>query len=215
MFQDFWKGELDIKRLNYGVITLVPKVKDASCIKQYRPICLLNVDFKCFTKTLTNRLVPITQRVIGGNQTGFIKGRNILEGVVVLHEVIHHLHSTKQKGVILKIDFEKAYDRVSWPFLEQAMVGRGFPPQWVTWVMSTVKGGQVCINVNGERSPYFKTFQGLRQGDLLSPLLFNIVADVLGVMLDKAIAKGHVRGVLEDLIPGESRIYSTLMILSS
>jgi hypothetical protein len=50
--------------------------------------------------------------VVGKNQTGFIKGRNILEGVVVLHEVIHELHSSKQKGLILKIDFEKAYDRV-------------------------------------------------------------------------------------------------------
>jgi hypothetical protein len=49
-------------------------------VKQYRPICLLNVDFKCFTKVLTNRLVPIAQRVLGKNQTGFVKGRNILEG---------------------------------------------------------------------------------------------------------------------------------------
>jgi hypothetical protein len=108
MFQDFWEGHLDIKRLNFGVITLVPKVKEANCIKQYRPICLLNVDYKCFTKVLTNRLVSVAQRVVGKNQTDFIKGRNILEGVVVLHEVIHELHSSKQKGLILKIYFEKA-----------------------------------------------------------------------------------------------------------
>lgn len=59
MFQDFHKGELDIKRLNFGVITLVPKLKEANTIKQYRPICLLNVDYKCFTKVLTNRLVRV------------------------------------------------------------------------------------------------------------------------------------------------------------
>jgi hypothetical protein len=112
MFQDFLEGHLDIKRLNFGVITLVPKVKEANCIKQYRPICLLNIDYKCFTKVLTNRLVSVAQRVVGKNQTDFIKGRNILEGVVVLHEVIHELHSSKQKGLIIKIDFEKAYDRV-------------------------------------------------------------------------------------------------------
>jgi hypothetical protein len=129
MFQDFLEGHLDIKRLNFGVITLVPKVKEANCIKQYRPICLLNVDYKCFTKVLTNRLIPVVQRVVGKNQTGFIKGRNILEGVVVLHEVIHELHSSKQKGLILKIDFEKAYDRVRWSFLEQVMIGKGFPPK--------------------------------------------------------------------------------------
>lgn len=202
MFQDFWEEQLDIKRLNYGVIILVPKVKEANSIRQYRPICLLNVDFKCFTKVLTNSLVPITQRVIRENQTGFIKGRNILEGVVILHEVIHELQTTKQKGLILKIDFEKAYDRVRWTFLEQVMIGKGFPSTWVNWVMNTVRGGQVCINVNGERSAYFKTFRGLRQGDPLAPLLFNLVADVLGILLSKAINKGHLRGVLNNLLAG-------------
>jgi hypothetical protein len=112
MFHDFHTEVLDIKRLNYGVITLVPKLKEANTIKQYRPICLLNVDYKCFTKLLTNRLVPMAQKVIDKNQTGFIKDRNILEGVVVLHEVLHELKSSKKKGLILKLDFEKTYDRV-------------------------------------------------------------------------------------------------------
>lgn len=92
----------------------------------------------CFTKVLTNRLVPVANSIIDPNQTGFIKGRNILEGVVVLHEVLHELKRSKQKGIILKIDFEKAYDRVNWSFLEQVMKGRGFPPLWISWVMSTV-----------------------------------------------------------------------------
>ena len=82
MFADFHKRDLDIKRLNYGVIILVPKVKDSNDIKQYHPICLLNVDFKIFTKALNNRFTPIAKELIGSNQTGFIKGRHILEGVV-------------------------------------------------------------------------------------------------------------------------------------
>jgi hypothetical protein len=183
MFLNFWDEQLDIKRLNFGVITLVPKLKEANTIKQYRPICLLNVDYKIFTKVLTNRLVPVAQKVIGKNQTGFVKGRNILEGVVVLHEVMHELQRSKARGLVLKINFEKAYDRVRWDFLEKVMQGRNFPNKWINWVMSTVKGGKVCINVNGERSDYFRTFRGLRQGDPLSPLLLNLVADALGVML--------------------------------
>jgi hypothetical protein len=127
MFQDFWEEKLDIKRLNYGVITLVPKLKEANTVKQYRPICLLNVDYKCFTKLLTNRLVPVAKRIIGKNQTGFIKGRNILEGMVVLHEVLHEVHRSKARSLIMKIDFEKAYDRVRWDFLEQVMGEKGFP----------------------------------------------------------------------------------------
>jgi len=77
--------------------------------------------------------------------------------------------------VILKIDFEKTYDRVRWDFLEQVMVGRNFHPKWVSWIMDTLRGGKVCINMNGERSNYFRTYRGLRQGDPLSPLLFNLV----------------------------------------
>jgi hypothetical protein len=78
MFHEFWAGQLDIKRLNYGVITLVPKLIEANTIKQYMPICLLNVGYKWFTKVLTHRLVPVAQKCIGKNQTGFVKGRNIL-----------------------------------------------------------------------------------------------------------------------------------------
>jgi hypothetical protein len=80
MFSDLWEERLDIKRLNYGVVTLVPKLKDAKSIKQYRPICLLNVDFKWITRTLTERLVPVASKIVGKNQIGFVKGRNILEG---------------------------------------------------------------------------------------------------------------------------------------
>ena len=82
------------------------------------------------------------------------------------------------------------------------MTGKGFPPQWISWVMQSVQGGRVCVNVNGQRGQYFRTFRGLRQGDPLSPLLFNLVADALSNMLDKAVAKGHLVGTLDWLIPG-------------
>jgi len=121
---------------------------------------------------------------------------------VVLHEVLHELHRSKARSLVLKVDFEKAYDRVRWDFLEKVMKGKGFPTKWINWTMSTVRGGRVCINVNGERSEYFRTYRGLRQGDPLSPLLFNIVADALGVMLQSAVSKGHLSGVLTDLISG-------------
>jgi hypothetical protein len=140
MVQDFHKGDLDIKRLNYGVITLVPKIKEANNIKQYRPICLLNVDYKGFNKLLCNRFSHMAKEVIGGNQTGFIRGRNILEGVFILHEVIHELNRSKSKELILKFDFEKAYDKVRWDFLEIVMRGEGFPSEWVSSRMQTVHG---------------------------------------------------------------------------
>jgi hypothetical protein len=150
MFSDLHNDTLDVKRLNYGVITLVPKLKEANNIRQFRPICLLNVDFKCITKVLTNRLVPVAKKIIDRNQSGFVKGRNILEGVVVLHEVLHELRISKEKGLILKLDFEKAYDRVRWSFLEQVMRGRGFPEAWISWVMKTVEGVKCVLMSMGK-----------------------------------------------------------------
>lgn len=88
------------------------------------------------------------------------------------------------------------------------MKGKGFPDLWISWVMSTIREGRVCINVNGERGSYFRTYRGLRQGDPLSPLFFNLAADALGVMLQTAISKGHIKGVLNDLIPRGSVTYT-------
>jgi hypothetical protein len=97
---------------NFGNIILLPKKKDARVAQQYMPICLLNVSFKIFTKVATNRLTSIAQKLIRPTQTAFLPGRNIIEGAVILHETLHELHTKKQDGVIFKIDFEKAYDKV-------------------------------------------------------------------------------------------------------
>lgn len=107
-----FEGKLDLWRLNYGVITLIPKIKDANNIKAFRPICLLNVCFKFLTKILTKRLTEVAAKVIGQSQTAFIPGRHILDGVVILHEVLHTLKKGHHSGIIFKLDFEKAYDRV-------------------------------------------------------------------------------------------------------
>jgi hypothetical protein len=112
LFLDFFQGSLDVKRMNYGIITLLPKVKDATRIQHFRPICLLNCLYKWFTKVLTMRLEPIAGRIIHKSQTAFIQGRIIMNGVMALHET----KRGKEVGVILKIDFEKAYDKVHWGF---------------------------------------------------------------------------------------------------
>uniref|UniRef100_A0A453GTK3 Reverse transcriptase domain-containing protein n=1 Tax=Aegilops tauschii subsp. strangulata TaxID=200361 RepID=A0A453GTK3_AEGTS len=150
--------------------------------EQFRPICLLNVSFKIFTKVGTNRLTQIAHSVVQPSQTAFMPGRHILEGVVVLHETLHEIHSKKLDGVILKVDFEKAYDKVKWPFLQQAMRMKGFSETWRHQVDTQVQKGSVGIKVNDDIGHYFQTHKGLRQGDSMSPLLFNIVADMLAVI---------------------------------
>ena len=105
-------GTPPLHSLNFGTIILLPKCNDAKQIQQYRPICLLNVSFKIFTKVATNRIVKVAQKVIRPSQTTFLPGRNIMEGAIILHETLHELHTKKQDGIIFKIDFEKAYDKV-------------------------------------------------------------------------------------------------------
>jgi len=174
-FNEFHQGTLPLHCLNFGVITLLPKKAEETMIQQYRLICLLNVSFKIFTKVLTNRINLVDQKVIRSSQTAFLPGRLIMEGAVVLHETIHELHRKKKSGVILKLDFEKAYDKVKWPFLQQALLMKGFAPKWAAWIEQTTSKGSVGIKVNDNVGHFFQTKKGVRQGDPLSPILFNIL----------------------------------------
>ena len=90
------------------------------------------MSFNFFTEVTINRLYTVADKVISPSQTAFLRGRNILEGVVILHETIHELHRKKLSGVILKIDFEKAYDKVKWLFLLQTLRMKGFSPKWIS-----------------------------------------------------------------------------------
>ena len=202
LLTDFQAGRLDVGRINYGVITLVPKGKEADKIQKYRPICLLNVILKILTKVMVNRLTGVIQKVIKPAQTAFLKGRYIMEGVNILHEVLNELHKKKKPGVLFKIDFEKAFDKIKWPFLYQILVQKGFPTEWIDMVMKIVTSGKVGIKVNGEIGPYFATHQGLRQGDPLSPLLFDLVVDVLAVLIERAQEQGVLVGLAQNLIRG-------------
>jgi hypothetical protein len=138
-------------------------------VKQFRPICLLNVFYKFFTKVLASRLMEVACDIISETQTTFIKGRNILEGVLVLHEVIHELQVKHLSGILLKIDFERAYDKVNWEFMKELLVLKGFQGSWCDWVLQAVVGEKVCITVNSEHGKFFRTFKGLRQGGLFPP----------------------------------------------
>jgi hypothetical protein len=98
LFQDFYAGTLNIERLNYGLLILIPKVPNAADIKAFRPICLLNVCYKIITKVLTNRLASCINKVVSESQYGFIKGKYIMDGVVSLHEIIHEVKKRNRVG---------------------------------------------------------------------------------------------------------------------
>nr|AAT93994.1 hypothetical protein [Oryza sativa Japonica Group] len=144
----------------------------------------------------------VADRIVSPTQTAFMRGRNILDRVVVIHETVRELHRRKLSGVILKIDFEKAYDKVKWPFLLQTLRMKGFSPRWISWIESFISGGSVAIKVNDDIGRFFQTKKGLRQGDPLSPILFNIIADMLAVMIQRANNAGQLVGLVHHLIDG-------------
>ena len=111
MFVDFYNGTLRLYSLNFGIITLLPKKDNAVQIQQYRPICLLNVRFKIFTKVAVNRLMQVADKIIRPTQSAFMSGRYILEGVVIIYETLHELHKIKMNGVILKLVLKKPMTR--------------------------------------------------------------------------------------------------------
>jgi hypothetical protein len=131
-----------------------------------------------------------------------MQGRNILDGVVTLHETVQKLHSKKLNGVILKLDFKKAYDKAKWYFLQQTLRMKGFSDEWRASINSFMSGGSVAIKINDDVGRYFQTLKGLWQGDPLSPMLFNIVPGMLAIMIEHAKNDGLIEGVIPHLVDG-------------
>uniref|UniRef100_A0A453JHW0 Reverse transcriptase domain-containing protein n=1 Tax=Aegilops tauschii subsp. strangulata TaxID=200361 RepID=A0A453JHW0_AEGTS len=116
MFHEFYIGTLDMARINYGVISLIPKVVGATDIRHFRPITVINVLERIFAKVCATRLSPVAERIAHPLQSAFLKGRRIHDGILALHEIVHEVASKGLKGVFLKLDFQKAYDHLDWSF---------------------------------------------------------------------------------------------------
>jgi Reverse transcriptase (RNA-dependent DNA polymerase) len=124
-------------------------------------------------------LARVVHTIVDKAQTTFIYGRFILDNVLAAHEIIHFVKTTKQQDIILKVDFEKAYDKVSWTFLKDLLISRGFGMMWANWIENMLVGAKTCVNLNDNLTPYFQCKRGIRQGDPLSPFLFDLVIDTL------------------------------------
>ena len=163
---------------------------------------MLNVIFKIFTKVINNRVVKLAKKIISPVQTAFIKGRNILDGVVLLHETMHEVKSKKLDAVFFKVDFEKAYDKINWDFVFDILRMKGFPEKFIGWVRKSVEIGKVAVMVNDKIGHFFATKKGLRQGDPFSPILFNIAVDLVSVLVERAQENGLIKPLIPNLVEG-------------
>jgi hypothetical protein len=112
------------------------------------------------------------------------------------------MHRSKQQGYVLKLNYEKAYDKVNWNFLLDVLDKRGFGGKWIGWIRKILIRGSVGLIINNTEGEFFQTGKGLREGDPLSPVLFNLVVDILSRMLQKASNDQLIRGLGGNLIEG-------------
>ncbi|PSR84913.1 Endonuclease [Actinidia chinensis var. chinensis] len=194
-FFEFHKNGRLVKGLNATFIALIPKVEGPLLFKDFRPIGMVGWLYKILAKVLATRLKSVLPKVISESQSAFLGGRQILDGVLIANELIHDWRVQAKQGLIFKVDFTKAYDCVNWTFLKDMnrMLGCGL--KWCQWIDECISTASMSILLNGSATKEFKSKRGIRQGDPLSPFLFNIVAEALNILFQRAIEAELIKGV--------------------
>ncbi|KAK0607568.1 hypothetical protein LWI29_016836 [Acer saccharum] len=194
--QEFYDDGKIVRDLNKTFITLIPKCGHPETVRDFRPISLVSSMYKILAKVLANRLKKVMDSVIGENQMAFVANRQIMDSFVVAEEIIHKWRKDKVGGLLVKLDFEKAYDSVDHSFLDFIMEEMGFGCRWRQWMKWCIATPSISVLVNRSPTAEFSMERGLRQGDPLSPFLFNLVVESLSGCFKKATGLGLVRGVV-------------------
>ena len=172
-----------------SLITLIPKPgRPNHSLKSWRPISLLNVDYKIISTAIANRFKKVVNRIISSSQTAYIKGRYIGENSRLVYDVISHVNQTKQTGLIMAADFEAAFETISWPYLNAVLTEMNFGEYFRDLVNLLYLNKQNVSRVllNGFLGDKIYMHKGIRQGDPVSGFLFNIAAEILSKQISQA-----------------------------
>lgn len=192
----FLKGSMP-KEVNNSLIVLISKITNPTSVNHFRPISLCNVVYKIISKILVSKLRPLLDKLISPTQSAFIPNRWIAENQIIEQEIVHSFKSRKTNPglMAIKLDLQKAYDRVNWKFIQTILLHFGFNDTFTNWVISCISSVSFEVLVNGGKTKSFKPSRGLRQGDPLSPYLFILGQEILSRMLDHELRLNNICGI--------------------
>ena len=165
--------------------------KDKTFLENYRPISLMNVDYKLGAKVIATRIKGVLNHIIHPDQNAFLPGRSIAEAIRTVLDVLDFTRINNIQGFAISIDFHKAFDSINHSFLFRALTTFNFGPSLVRWIQTIYNNGKGCVMNGGHSTGYFPLEKGVRQGDPLSPYLFLLVIESLaaGLRMNR-----HIRG---------------------
>lgn len=178
------------------------KKKDPTEISNYRPITLLNTDYKTLTKALAVQLIEEIENLIHPDQARFIKNHSIFNQIHLAKSIINYAEVTHENGAIVALDQEKAYDKIKHDYLWETMEKFGIPSTFINTVKSLYGNAYTKVAINGTFSEPYKVTRGVRQGDPLSCALFDLAIKPLACRLqsDPRIHGYRILGSEEKLV---------------
>ena len=182
---------------NEGWLCPIYKKGERTNIANYRPITVLNTDYKVMTKTMANRLAEAAPTLVHRDQAGFIRGRSIHDQVKLAKLTLDYGRINEQNGAIIALDQEKAYDRILHPYLWKTLEKFGLPRWFITTIQHLYQNATTRVLINGMLSDPFTVLRGVRQGDALSCLLFDLGIEPLAA----AIRNSPIHGIAIENTP--------------
>ncbi|KAF7835238.1 ribonuclease H [Senna tora] len=187
-----------LRQLNRSYIFLISKSNGPQSFKDFRPVNLANVSYKLMSKILCNHLKKILVDVIAPNQSAFLEGRNISDNVVLMSEIAHKVKSIRKgntKWCVFNMDIQKAYDKLSWSFIETVLRKMHFPSRWIQLIMQCIMTVSYNLLISGNLTVDFQPSCGIRQGDPISTYLYILCANVLSCLIKKEVEAKLWRGI--------------------
>lgn len=193
VYDEIFKKEELSERMKIGMIkTIYKKRGNPNDLKNYRPLTMLNTDFKILAKVLANRLRKVLPKIISTTQAYGIQDKDILDIVQSIRDTMFYMKEKNKKGYLISLDLEKAFDRVEHEYLLNVIKEFGFGENFRKWIMIFYSNILTCVKCNGFLSECFQLTRSIRQGCPLSALLYSLVAEPLGLAIK---ADTEIKGI--------------------